>query len=148
MCSWDRAEMMCPQTASLWGSTAAAANTGVILVASLSLFKESSSSSAWRGERKCWAWGGCQHATARPQTLAQCTAEQRHVKGNSTHQRRMLKCCICSSCHMKQTKKGYLLTWYLIFHVMSNTRLHRKYKMNPIILPSCKKALCKGRCFT
>lgn len=52
MCSWDQAETMCPLRASLCGATAAAANTEVILVASHSLCKESSSSSSAWGERE------------------------------------------------------------------------------------------------
>ncbi len=125
ICSWDRAEIMCPQSASLWGSTAAVANTEVILVASHSLFKESSSSSAWGGERKCSAGESRQHPTTPPpQTLAQCTAEWCHVKGNSTVQPCLLK---CYSFKIKIQQGSF--TRYIIFHLLSYICLRSKCKI-------------------
>lgn len=104
--------MICPQTARLWGSTAAVADSEVILVASHGLCKESSSSSssAWGGrerKKKCSARGSWQHAATRLQTLSPRTADCCHVKGNgSVH---LLKPCIRYSFETQQTVKAHLL---------------------------------------
>lgn len=95
LCSGDKVEMMCTGRASLWRSTAAVANTKVILVDSQSLFKESScsSNSAWRRAKKCSAWGSQQQPTTRLQTLN--LLQNIHVRANSIVQPCILSAVFC-----------------------------------------------------